>query len=150
MQVLTAKEAYALMHNHGENKVLLCRRAQEGFLVYHLAHWAKAFAQRLHKKAGPSSVYAPLAGLLDSYMGMDLKRFGLDAVRATRRFCRVFYSVLVTWVFLCGLRSRTLQCVVQILCKKMSVKSPPFFILFFRSLWYGLQQWYFSMFSAEL
>jgi len=80
MQVPTAKEAYALMHNHGETKVLLCRRAQEGFLVYHLAHWAKAFAQRLHKKAGPSSVYAPLAGLLDSYMGMELKRFGLDAV----------------------------------------------------------------------
>jgi DMSO reductase family type II enzyme chaperone len=80
MQVLTAKEAYALMHSHGEDKVLLCRRAQEGFLVYHLAHWAKAFADRLYKKAGPNSVYAPLAGLLDSYMGMELKRFGLDAV----------------------------------------------------------------------
>lgn len=79
MQVLTAKEAYALMHSHGEDKVLLCRRAQEGFLVYHLAHWAKAFSQRLKRKAGAGSVYTLLAGLLEAYMDLELARFGLDA-----------------------------------------------------------------------
>ena len=82
MQVLTAKEAYAILHGHGEDKVLLCRRAQEGFLVYHLAHWAKAFSQRLQRKAGANSVYTLLAGLLEAYMDLELARFGLDAAPA--------------------------------------------------------------------
>ncbi len=64
MSLLALKEAYALQNNHGEDKVALCRRAQESFLSNHLASWVGIFAQRLTKKAGGEGVYVSLAHLL--------------------------------------------------------------------------------------
>lgn len=47
MSLLTAKEAYAYLHDHGEDKAALCQRAQKGFLATHLAVWIKTFVHRL-------------------------------------------------------------------------------------------------------
>jgi DMSO reductase family type II enzyme chaperone len=78
MHLLTLKEAYALYH-HGEDKVLLCRQAQEAFLANHLANWIKAFIKRLTKKTANSSVYASVALLLGIYMDGEFDRFGLES-----------------------------------------------------------------------
>ncbi len=79
MHLLTLKEAYAQLHNHGEDKVLLCRRAQQTFMTEHLASWLNTFAQRLGKKAGRGSAYRSLAQLVERYMDRELQAFGLGA-----------------------------------------------------------------------
>lgn len=79
MSLLALKEAYALRNNHGEDKVALCRRAQESFLSNHLANWVGIFAQRLTKKAGGEGVYVSLAHLLNIHMTSEFQRFHLDA-----------------------------------------------------------------------
>jgi hypothetical protein len=79
MHLLTLKEAYARLYHHGEDKVLLCRQAQEAFLANHLANWVKAFAKRLSRKAANSEVYASVARLLNVYMDGEFKRFGLNS-----------------------------------------------------------------------
>lgn len=79
MQLLTAKEAYADLQGHGEDKVLLCREAQAAFLTNHLANWVEAFAHRLAAKAGGDGIYGPLAHLLKFHMERELSLFALDA-----------------------------------------------------------------------
>ncbi len=78
MQLLTAKEAYADLQDHGEDKVLVCREAQAAFLTNHLANWVEAFAHRLSAKAGGDGIYGPLAHLLKFHMERELRLFALD------------------------------------------------------------------------
>lgn len=79
MHLLTLKEAYARLNHQGEDKVLLCRQAQEAFLANHLANWVKAFTNRLMKRTANSEVYASVSLLLGVYMDEEFKRFGLDS-----------------------------------------------------------------------
>jgi DMSO reductase family type II enzyme chaperone len=75
MHLLTLKESYALLRNHGEARVELCRRAQGDFLAMHLADWVGAFARRLRRKATPEGVYGALAHLLEVHIGRELSAF---------------------------------------------------------------------------
>ena len=68
MHFLAMKEAYALLHGHGPDKVGLCQDAQKTFLKEHLAIWAKSFVRRVGKKAGSDTPYATLVRLLDTHM----------------------------------------------------------------------------------
>lgn len=79
MQLLTAKEAYADLQDHGDDKVLLCREAQVAFLTNHLANWVEAFAHRLAAKADGNGIYGPLALLFKFHMERELRLFALDA-----------------------------------------------------------------------
>jgi len=79
MHLLALKEAYAELHQHGEDKVLLCRQAQEAFLRRHLAPWALSFARRLERKAGRESTYGALAGLLKAHLKREFAVFHLKA-----------------------------------------------------------------------
>ncbi|MCI0437965.1 MAG: molecular chaperone TorD family protein [Chloroflexi bacterium] len=78
MHLLTLKEAYARIHNHGEDKALICRQAQGVFLANHLANWIKEFAARLKQKSG-QGVYLSLARLLEAHMDAEFRRFQLDS-----------------------------------------------------------------------
>jgi DMSO reductase family type II enzyme chaperone len=71
MHLLTLKEAYAQLHNHGEDKVLLCRQAQEAFFSNHLANWVREFAHQVTRKTGRDSVYGSLARLLDVHINRE-------------------------------------------------------------------------------
>ena len=79
MHVLTTKEDYALFHDHGRDKVQLCRRAEKAFLANHLANWITTFARRVGQKAGSGSVYQHLAGLLEVHMNAEFRSFRLEA-----------------------------------------------------------------------
>lgn len=52
IHLLTLKEAYAHFHDHGPDKVAVCRSAQEEFVANHLAHWVKELALRMSQKTG--------------------------------------------------------------------------------------------------
>lgn len=67
MHVLAAKEAYALIHGHGEDRLAIVREARRKYLKDHLGRWAPEFAARLETKAhdGP---YAALARLLAAFV----------------------------------------------------------------------------------
>ena len=80
MQLLTAKEAYAHLHGHGEDKVLLCREAQANFLENHLGQWVHSFAKHLAAKAGNKNIYGPLAHLLNVQLNEELNMFALDGL----------------------------------------------------------------------
>ncbi|MBI3091166.1 MAG: molecular chaperone TorD family protein [Candidatus Tectomicrobia bacterium] len=77
MQALTAKEAYARLQNHGDDKISLCREAQKCFLEQHLAGWTRRFARALAGKTQRQGVYGALALLLGAYMERELQEFGL-------------------------------------------------------------------------
>ena len=79
MHFLALKEARGHANGDGDDRVLLCRQAQEGFLTHHLAEWILVFAQRLARKAPTDGVYSTLARLLDTHMAMEFQRFNLDA-----------------------------------------------------------------------
>lgn len=67
LHVLAAKEAYALAHGHGEERLEIVREAARKYFERHLGRWAPAFAARLESKAqnGP---YAALARLLVPFL----------------------------------------------------------------------------------
>lgn len=71
MEFLCRKEAYAHARGHGRDKTAICRRAQRTFLAEHLGSWTFGFVRRLNKKAS-GGAYAPLAGLLDRFLGREL------------------------------------------------------------------------------
>lgn len=75
MQLLAVKEAYALVHGHGDDKVHLCQDAQKSFLSEHLAPWIKTFIKRVGKKTGQGTPYAATVGLLDAYMKSEFSAF---------------------------------------------------------------------------
>lgn len=79
MHVLAMKEAYALAHGHGEDRVRQCREAQEAFLARHLAPWIKTFAARLVKKAPDGSIYRHVGDLLDAHVTAELEAFRLHS-----------------------------------------------------------------------
>ncbi|MBI4340510.1 MAG: molecular chaperone TorD family protein [Chloroflexi bacterium] len=78
MHLLTTKEAYALYHGHGEDKVSLCQQAQQGFLTEHLAPWIKSFIKRVGRKAGQGSPYAAAISLLEAHMKAEFGAFGVS------------------------------------------------------------------------
>lgn len=78
MHLLTLKEAYAQLQNHGEEKVQLCREAQGAFLSDHLAPWVKSFSERLIKRARSGSIYASFVHLLQAHMNSEFKSLGID------------------------------------------------------------------------
>lgn len=77
MQLLVTKEAYAQQHSHGEDKVRLCREAQEAFLRDHLATWIMSFVRHAGRKAGSQSAYGQLTGLLGAHMNAEFNAIGL-------------------------------------------------------------------------
>ncbi len=82
MHLLTLKEAHALANGHGDDKVQLCRQAQEAFLANHLAGWVMDFGERLTKKAAGSGPYSSLARMLQAHMATEFRRFQLEAAPA--------------------------------------------------------------------
>lgn len=79
MHLLTLKEAYAQLHGHGEEKMRLCREAQEAFLRRHLEPWILAFARQVRTKAVSNSAYDSLARLLEAHMKAEFQTFGIIA-----------------------------------------------------------------------
>ncbi|MBI2165048.1 MAG: molecular chaperone TorD family protein [Chloroflexi bacterium] len=79
MRLLTLKETYAGVKGHGEEKVRLCRSAQESFLSRHLSTWVKVFVGRLAGKAPEGSLYGHLARLLEGFMEREFAAFQLQA-----------------------------------------------------------------------
>lgn len=79
MHLLTLKEAYARLQQHGDDKVELCRQAQERFLAHHLSPWINAFVLQLGRKAGHESAYGSLARLLGIHMTHEFAMFRLSA-----------------------------------------------------------------------
>ena len=79
MQLLVAKEAYARDNDHGEDKVCLCRDAQESFLRDHLATWVNSFIRRAGRKVGADSSYQLLLTLLKAHMDAEFGDFQLKA-----------------------------------------------------------------------
>ncbi len=84
MHLLTVKEAYALLHDHGEDKVRLCQEAQKAFLAQHLATWVRSFVRQLSRKAGNGSVYGSLAHLLETHLDAECRAFGIRVTPSRR------------------------------------------------------------------
>jgi DMSO reductase family type II enzyme chaperone len=78
MHLLTLKEAIARIKDHGDDKVLVCRQAQEAFLANHLATWVMDFTKRLVGKTGCGGSYAAVAGLLEAHMDAEFRTFHLE------------------------------------------------------------------------
>ena len=78
MQLLATKEAYALVHGHGEDKVHLCQDAQKSFLSDHLAPWIKTFIKRVGRKTEQGTPYAAAVGLLDAHLRSE---FGIFQIK---------------------------------------------------------------------
>ena len=70
LHILAAKEAYALIQGHGEERLAIVRDAARKYFEHHLGRWAPAFAARLESKAqdGP---YAALARLLAAFVAEE-------------------------------------------------------------------------------
>ncbi|MCH7705452.1 MAG: molecular chaperone TorD family protein [Chloroflexi bacterium] len=79
MQLLVIKEAYARENGHGEDKVRLCRDAQEAFLRDHLATWVNSFIRRASRKAGAESAYGLLVGLLKAHLDTEFNDFQIKS-----------------------------------------------------------------------
>lgn len=82
LHVLAAKEAYALVHDHGEERLTIVREATRNYLQDHLARWAPAFATRLERKAR-DGFYAALARLLAAFVADEVQMFGVTPSPAT-------------------------------------------------------------------
>ena len=80
MQLLTLKEAYARMNNHGRAKTSICRKAQKAFLTQHLSPWISEFTRRLRRKTSIHRIYYSFAGLLEAFMKLELKSHGIDSI----------------------------------------------------------------------
>lgn len=72
LHVLAAKTAYALAHNHGEDRLAIVRDAMRKYFERHLGRWAPAFATRLEIKA-QDGVYAALARLLAAFVAEETR-----------------------------------------------------------------------------
>lgn len=82
LHLLTVKEAYALRFRHEEEKVRLCRDAQEAFLARHLAPWVQGFARRVLQRTEKGGVYTLLAQLLSAHLSAEFEAFGLQGALA--------------------------------------------------------------------
>ncbi len=81
LHVLAAKKAYALAHDHGEERLAIVHDAARKYLNDHLGRWAPAFAARLESKAqdGP---YAALARLLAAFVAEETRALDVVPVMA--------------------------------------------------------------------
>lgn len=79
LHVLAAKEAYALGHDHGEERLAIVRDATRKYFEHHLGRWAPAFAARLESRAqdGP---YAALARLLAAFVAEEAQALNVTPV----------------------------------------------------------------------
>jgi DMSO reductase family type II enzyme chaperone len=84
MHLLTLKEAYAQLNDHGQVKVDLCVEGQRTFLTDHLAPWIRSFVKRVSRKAGDGSVYGVLAHLLDLHMKEEFQAFSIRPAPSRR------------------------------------------------------------------
>lgn len=82
MHLLALKEAYAILHQHDNDKVETCQRAQKAFLAGHLAPWALPFSLMLAKKAGKRNVYSTWAHLLELHLSADFDQFQAPAAKS--------------------------------------------------------------------
>lgn len=82
LHVLAAKEAYALAHGHGEERLAIVREAIRKYLQDHLGRWAPAFAARLEAKA-PDGFYAALARLLAAFVAEEALALDVALVPVT-------------------------------------------------------------------
>ena len=82
LHVLAAKEAYALAHGHGEERLTIVREAARKYVQDHVGRWVPAFAVRLEAKAqeGP---YAALARLLAAFIAEETRELGITPVAAS-------------------------------------------------------------------
>lgn len=80
MQLLTLKEAYARLNNHDRSKISICRKAQKAFLTQHLSPWISEFTRRLRRRTSAHRIYPSFAGLLEAFMNLELKSYGIDSV----------------------------------------------------------------------
>jgi DMSO reductase family type II enzyme chaperone len=78
MHLLTLKEAHAIWHRHGWDKVQLCRKAQESFLANHLGGWAGAFLGRLMARCEGEGLYGALGRALEAQMASELAMFNIE------------------------------------------------------------------------
>jgi TorA maturation chaperone TorD len=76
MCVLAARESYALEHNSDRENLELGRDAQRKFLREHLARWTPAFARRLTRMAGDTTLGA-LADLTAAFIQAECARCGV-------------------------------------------------------------------------
>lgn len=81
LHVLAAKEAYALAHDHGAERLAIVRAATRRYLQDHLGRWAPAFAARLESKA-QDGLYAALARLLGAFVAEEARALGVAPVAA--------------------------------------------------------------------
>jgi len=82
LHVLAAKEAYALAHDHGAERLAIVREATRSYLQDHIARWAPAFATRLERKA-QDGFYAALARLLAAFIADEVHMFAVTPTPAT-------------------------------------------------------------------
>ena len=78
MHFLTLKEEYARASGHGDDKVGLCRQAQESFLANHLANWIRVFTSGLATRSAGSELYSTLARVTEQFMASEFEEFELD------------------------------------------------------------------------
>lgn len=78
MSVLHAKEAHAIEEALGDETLLICRDAQKKFMREHLGRWAPAFARRLARQTGTSSL-AALADFTRAFIELECRRLGVPS-----------------------------------------------------------------------
>lgn len=79
MSLLTLKEAHAASEGHGEDKVRLCREAQEAFLARHLTTWIREFVHQVVRKRRGEGVFEALGRLVGLFMDREFDVFQLRA-----------------------------------------------------------------------
>lgn len=89
MHLLTLKEAYAYLNNHGQEKIELCIQGQRSFLAEHLAPWINSFVRQVSRKAGSGSVYGTAAHVLQLHMNEEFRAFGIPPAPSRRRIIPV-------------------------------------------------------------
>lgn len=82
LHVLTAKEAYAIAHSHGEERLGIVCGAERKYLQDHVGRWVPAFAARLEVKAG-EGLYAALARLLAAFVAEETHALGVTPTSAS-------------------------------------------------------------------
>ena len=76
MHVLALKEAYALLHEWGENADL-CTQAEIGFLRDHLGRWAPSFLKRLSDRSG-GGIFELIADVTAACVKAHRQTVGVD------------------------------------------------------------------------
>ena len=78
MSVLSAKEAFAVEHQLGDEELSVCRQTQKEFLREHLGRWTPAFARRLASAVGQGALRT-LAEFTREFVAADCRALGIRA-----------------------------------------------------------------------